>query len=208
MSGAWAGLIRPVDVGGQVMQGFQQGQQQAQQNKARAAAAALVRDPTNAAALEALASVDPGAAQQFQQQAHQQALTALEQHRDAIKTGAAIIRQINPKDQAGWTAALSAARQYGIDPAQMGIPESWEQGGAQYSQQLIGIANALDPQATNQGKDIPVAPGGAVLHRNPDGTTQWVVAPAESVPTQPLTDEQIQQLEGGQAGQPSPAPFR
>jgi ATP/maltotriose-dependent transcriptional regulator MalT len=50
-------------------QAFQQGQQTARQNKARAAMAALVKDPTNANALAALAEVDPSSAMEFRQAA-------------------------------------------------------------------------------------------------------------------------------------------
>jgi hypothetical protein len=57
-------MIAP-NVGGMIQQGIEKGQQQRQQNMAKGALAALVRDPTNQRALAALAQVDPERAMEF-----------------------------------------------------------------------------------------------------------------------------------------------
>jgi hypothetical protein len=196
-------MIAP-NVGGMIQQGIEQGQQARQQNMAKGAMAALVRDPTNQRALEALASVDPQAAMQFKQQQQQQAMSGLEQHRDAIKIGAQIIRQINPKDQPSWDAALSAARQYGIDPDSIGVPRQFQ---PQYVQQIVSLADALDPQRPQQDRIITPQPGGGAWSLSADGTLKPLIQPNDgSAPAgapAPLTDEQMRAMEGGQSAGPA-----
>lgn len=128
----------------------------------------------------------------------------LDQHRDAIKTGAAIIRQINPKDQAGWDQALAAAQQYGITPEEIGVPRQFD---ANYAQQIVALANALEPPKNPQL--VPFTPGGGVAAYDPsNGGVRVLVQPNEGgqvagspVNTpQVLTDEDMMKLEGGQSG--------
>lgn len=69
--------------------------------------------------------------------------SGLEQHRSAIKTGAAIIRQVKPQDQQTWDQALSALQQYGINPDAVGVPRQFDPA---YAQQIVQLADALDPQ--------------------------------------------------------------
>jgi hypothetical protein len=200
------GLQQGPNAGEQFAGAFQQGQERAKQNKGRAALAALVRDPNNQGALAALAEVDPQSAMQFREQQQKQAMAGLEQHREAIKIGAAIIRQVNPRDQAGWDQALNATRQYGIDPAALGVPPQFQ---PEYAQQIVSLADALDPQRAQQPRLVPFTQGGGVLQVNPDGTRNVLIqpnegnAPAGGLVAQPLTDEDIMRLEGGQSGAPA-----
>lgn len=153
-------------------QSFEHGQQTGQQNMARAAAAALVRDPSNQKALEALASVDPGAAQQFQQQRMEQAKAGLAEHQDNIIKGAEIIRQFQPKDQASYTAALNAAHMAGIDVSQ--APQQFD---PQYVAGIVHLADAFHPQQGQSPHFVPFQQGGGVLQVGPDGSTKMLVQP-------------------------------
>lgn len=193
----WALGLQQGNAGDAFAGSFKQGLADNRQNMARSAMAALVANPKNERALQALASVDPQAAQQFQQQQHQQTMQGLEQHRDNIVKGAQLIRQIQPKDDAGWQQVLAIAQQAGIDTRE--VPPHFDE---QYVKGVVQLADTFAPQAGAQGKDIPVPQGGAVLHVNPDRTSQWTVMPNGPTP-QPLTDEQIQQMEGGQSPQGS-----
>jgi hypothetical protein len=138
----WAlGLQQGPNAGEQFAQSFQQGQERARQNKARAAAAALVRDPNNQGALQALAEIDPQSAMQFREQQQKQALAGLEQHRDNILKGAQLIRQVQPKDQASWDQVRALATQMGIDVSE--VPPQFD---PQYANGLVSIADAFEPQ--------------------------------------------------------------
>jgi hypothetical protein len=104
----WNALFNAPNAGQAFSQAFQQGQQTSQQNTARSAMAALIQDPNNQKALHALASVDPQAAQQFQQQQIEHTHQQLQLHQENILRGAEIIRQMQPKDDASWQQALRA----------------------------------------------------------------------------------------------------
>jgi hypothetical protein len=129
--------------------GFQQGQHRARENKLRGAMAELARNPDNVKAYEVLAEADPQAAMQYKQQRIEQAKAGLQEYQGQLEVGAKIIRQVQPKDQAGWSQALAMAQQYGVDVSQ--IPQAWDQGGADYAQNLSGLANALFPEKQNEG---------------------------------------------------------
>lgn len=181
-------LFQAPNAGQAFSQAFQQGQQQRQQGMAKSAMAALVQDPTNQRALQALASVDPAAAQEFKQQQLEQAKVQLAQHQDSILKGAQIIRQVNPKDEAGWQQALSIAHQAGIDISQ--VPQHYD---PNYANGLVSLADAFKPQA-EQEKLIPYQAGGGVLRYDPrTQQTQQLVLPNDG--SQPA---------GAPAGAPQP----
>jgi hypothetical protein len=96
------GLQQGPNAGEAFANSFQQGQEQNRQNTARNAMAALVQDPNNQRALQALAQVDPQSAQQFQQQKLEMARQQMGQHYDNVLKGAQLIRQMQPKDDASW----------------------------------------------------------------------------------------------------------
>jgi hypothetical protein len=156
-------------------QGFQQGQQTARQNKLRSAMAELARNPDNVKAYEVLAEADPQAAMQYKQQRIEQAKAGLQEYQGQLEVGAKIIRQVQPKDQAGWNQALAMAQQYGVDVSQ--IPQAWDQGGADYAQNLSGLANALFPdkgeQEPSRMREYDIAIQRGMI---PAGTTypQWL----------------------------------
>lgn len=159
-------------------QAFQQGQATREQNMAKAAMAALVRDPNNEKALEALASVDPNAAQQFQHQRQQQAQQGLEQHRDAIVKGAEIIRQVGVKDQATLDQARAMAQQYGL-PLDA-VPTVWDEHASQYVTGMVKLADTFNPQPQHNGQMVPYVPGGGVARINPQtGQLETLVMPNE-----------------------------
>jgi hypothetical protein len=193
----WALGLQDGNAGDAFAGAFKQGQADNRANMARSAMAALVANPKNVRALQALASVDPQAAQQFQQQQQQAALAGLEQHRENIVKGAQIFRQFQVKDEPSYQQARQAAAQMGIDLSE--VPPTYNQ---QYVEGVVKLADTFAPQPGAQGKDIPVQQGGSVLHVNPDGTSRWTVMPAGDAP-QPLTDDQIRAMEGGQSPQGS-----
>lgn len=140
--------------------------------------------------------------QQDRQRQEQQAqMQQLEAHRENIIKGAQIFRQLGVKDEATYQQALQMAHQMGL-PLE-GVPPNYD---PNYVNGVVQIANTFAPQQAQQGKDIPVQAGGSVLHVNPDGSTKWTVMPNGDAPP-PLTDDQIRQMNGGQAGQPSPGGF-
>lgn len=139
-------LFAAPNAGASFAQGFQQGQQQRQSNLAKSAMAALVTDPTNQRALQALASVDPGAAEQFQQQRLSLVKQQLAQHQENILRGAQIIRELQPKDDASWQHALQVAAQAGVDVSQ--VPQHFD---PQYVNGIVSIADAFKPEQADPG---------------------------------------------------------
>lgn len=139
----WDMLAQYPNPGQAFSQAFQQGQQRAQEERKKQALAALVGNPDDPRALEALAQIDPATAMQFKQRQAEMAMGQVQQNREQIRIGAQIIRQAQPRDQAGWEQALNVARQYGIDPDKLGVPRQFDPG---YVQNIVGLADALDPK--------------------------------------------------------------
>jgi hypothetical protein len=186
----WALGLMQTNPGERFAQGLQQGMQQRQQNMAKAAMAALVKDPNNEKALETLASVDPQSAMQFKQQKLEMAKQQLGAHYDSVLKGGEIIRQVQPKDQASWDQALAMAQQAGIDISE--VPRVWDENTAKYAQQLSGLANAFKPQSSDSMKYIPLQPGGSVARVNPQtNQVEMVVVPnpGSQAPGSPAASE-------------------
>ena len=127
--------------GNAFMQAFQGGQQQRREGETQNALSKYAQDPNNPEAMQGLAKWNPQMALQLQQQKRQEAMRGLEAHRENIIMGAKIIRQIQPKDQAGWQQVLGMAQQVGIDLSE--VPQQFD---PQYAQGLVSVAEALDPQ--------------------------------------------------------------
>jgi hypothetical protein len=172
------------------------------ENTARNAMATLVQNPNDPKALSELAKVDPQTAMEFRKQQIEQVKAQLGQHHDNIIQGAQILRQFNPKDQASYTAALQAAQAAGIDISQ--VPQQYNE---QYVQGVIHIADALKPEGSTEVVVTPQPGAAAYMYDKAAGTTKQIVFPEGQGP-QPLSDDQVRQMMGGQAGSPSPAPFR
>jgi hypothetical protein len=121
-------MIAP-NVGGMIQQGIEKGQQQRQQNMAKGALAALVRDPTNQRALEALAQVDPQAAMQFKQQletGHSGRRGALRQ-RPRGRTGRRSSSTLRPASGSLWEAlAGTSAAAFHNNPGALRVPGSMQ----------------------------------------------------------------------------------
>ena len=145
MSVNWAlGLPPQQNPGEAFNQAYQAGTQRREEGMAKQAMATLVADPDNEQALQALAQANPQAAMQFRQQRQQQAMAGLESHRENIIKGAQLIRQVQPKDQAGWDQVRSLAQQMGIPLND--VPSTWDEQTAQYAQGLSALADTFSPQ--------------------------------------------------------------
>ena len=131
--------------GNAFMQAFQGGQQQRREGETQNALSKYAQDPNNPEAMQGLAKWNPQMALQLQQQKRQEAMRGLEAHRENIIMGAKIIRQIQPKDQAGWQQVLGMAQQVGIDLSE--VPQQFD---PQYAQGLVSVAEALAPQKSEQ----------------------------------------------------------
>ena len=187
--------------GEQFSQAFKQGQQTREQNMAKAAMAALVRDPSNANALSALAQVDPQSAMEFRKQQLEYTKAQLSQHQDSILKGAEIIRQVNPQDQPSYTQALMLAQQAGVDVSQ--VPQQYDK---TYVDGVVHLADALKPQSADNAHFITPQPGGGAYMYDPrTGGVSTIIQPNDGtqpvgspVGASPLTDEQIRAMKGGQ----------
>jgi hypothetical protein len=167
------GLQQGPNAGEAFANSFQQGQEQNRQNTARNAMAALVQDPNNQRALQALAQVDPQSAQQFQQQKLEMARQQMGQHYDSVLKGAQLIRQMKPHDDASWQQVLQTAHQAGIDISE--VPQHFD---PQYVQSVTGLADAFAPQAQHNPQLVPFAPGGGVAAFDPStGGVKMLVQP-------------------------------
>jgi hypothetical protein len=142
----WNALAAYPNMGEAFSNSFNQGLERNRENEARNAMAALVQNPENPQALAALAQIDPQTAMQFRQQQLEQHKTLLAEHQDSILKGAEILRQFNPQDQQGYSAALQAAQQAGIDISQ--VPQEYN---PQYVQGVIHIADAMKPGPQDPG---------------------------------------------------------
>lgn len=147
----------------------------------------------------------------------QQHRAALEQHRDKILTGAKIVRQFQPRDQATWDQARAAAAQLGIDVS--GIPAVWDQTAQQYAQGLIGIAEAMEkdvqaPSFIREADALGIPRNEAAqLWRQRQGTVvingvPHIMQAGDGQAPPVLTDEDILRMEGGQSGGGSTAIFQ
>lgn len=168
----WALGLQQGNSGDAFSGAFKQGMADNRQNMARSAMAALVANPKNTRALQALASIDPAAAQQFQQQQQQASIAGLDQHRDNIVKGAQLIRQMQPKDDAGWQQVLQVAHQAGIDVSE--VPPHFD---PQYVQGVVQLADTFAPQASDV-QYMPLQEGGSVAAINKrTNTANILVAP-------------------------------
>lgn len=141
---------------------FKEGQKTREQNMTKAAMSALVKDPNNANALAALAQVDPERAMEFRKQQLDYHKVQLSEHQDSILKGAEIIRQFNPQDQAGYSQALMAAQQAGIDVSQ--VPQQYDK---TYVDGVVHLADALKPQSSDNAHFITPQPGGGAYKYDP-----------------------------------------
>jgi hypothetical protein len=131
----------------------------------------------------------------------------VEQHRESIKVGAQILRQLNPQDQQGWDRALATAAQYGVNPDQIGVPRQFDPA---YAKNIIGLADALDPQrgeATTMQRDYEFLKG-----QDPQLADQFLRNRAEGSPIVAnngdgtMTIIPRSQIGGGQRTAPSAPP--
>lgn len=172
----WALGIMP-NAGEAFTQAFQQGQQTARQNRARAALAALAKDPNNTGALSALAESDPETAMQFRKQQLEYSKAQLAQHQDSILKGAQIVRELKPTDQASWDRARALAAQAGVDISQ--VPAQFD---PQYAQGVVHLADALDPKGRSEGftlspGQVRYGPNGQVIANGPPDKPRYYSVP-------------------------------
>lgn len=104
---------------------------------------------------------------------HQDAMSAVEAHRENIIKGAQLIRQLNPQDDASWQQALSMAQQAGIDIRE--VPQHYD---PQYAQGLVKLADTFAPEKQERGQLVPFTQGGGVARYNPQtGQMETLVIP-------------------------------
>jgi hypothetical protein len=131
--------------GNAFLQAYEGGRERRRESETQNALAKYAQNPDDPSAMEGLARFNPQMAIQLQERKRQEAMRGLEAHREKIVMGAKIVRQIQPKDDAGWQQVLQMAQQVGIDLAD--VPRNFDQ---QYVQGLISVADALDPQKEEQ----------------------------------------------------------
>lgn len=182
----WRLGVPTVDVGAQFQQGLEHGREQRRQNALLEAQRGLFANPDDPNALAAYGQVDPAAAMQYRTQRADQVRTeqqrVTDQHREQIRLGARIVRQINPTDQAGWDRARAAAQSLGVPLDE--VPAQFD---PNYVQQLLAAGQALDtpdrPQQpyrwrANSGDLMEVGPDGQprTVYDDPTDRIQWVRA--------------------------------
>lgn len=214
----WDMLAQYPNPGQAFSQAFQEGQKQAEERRAKEAIAALVGNPQDPKALETAARYDPKLVIDLRQQQAEASIKQVEQYRDQIKIGAQLVRQIQPKDQAGWEQVLNAARQYRINPDQLGVPRQFD---PSYVQSLVGLADALEPK--NQAQDPSfIREADALGIPRDEAARLWkqkqgmvvingiphMAVPGTDQPAPVLTDEDILRMKGGQSGGSSAGGFQ
>jgi hypothetical protein len=183
-------------------QAFQKGMQQNQQNTAHNALSALAQDPTNKAALAALAKADPELALKFQSQQTEALKAHVGAHQENIIKGAQILRQFNPTDQQSYTQALAAAQAAGVDISQ--VPQQYD---PTYVAGVIHVADALKPEAGTQDpgiiREFDIASQRGLV---PQGTTyeQYVQMRNPGMSTPVTIPYGAQVMQGGGAPAASP----
>lgn len=186
-------MIAP-NVGGMIQQGIEKGQQQRQQNMAKGALAALVRDPTNQRALAALAQVDPERAMEFRK-------TQL---------------QYGDKSHEEWTKIVAHAAKAATTPeawdatidqfVQMGHPEAAQLKG-KFSPALRqaymaqgGLDDSQDPQDPGMIREYEVARAKGLI--DPKLSYMQYMQTARPGMTSPVTIPYSAQVQAGGASAP------
>lgn len=139
----WNILMQSPDPGQAFVAGLETGRARREQEQGKAALNALFTNPNDPTALATYAQHDPRGAMAYRQQQQQAEQGGVEAHRDNILKGAQIVRQIQPKDEAGWQQVRAMAGQLGI-PLD-GVPETFDPA---YAQGLVAVADTFNPAAT------------------------------------------------------------
>jgi hypothetical protein len=153
--------------GNAFLQAYEGGRERRRESETQNALAKYAQNPDDPEALQGVIRNNPQLGMQLQERRQQQAMRGLEAHREKIVMGAKIVRQIQPKDDAGWQQVLQMAQQVGIDLAD--VPQQFD---PQYVQGLISVADALDPQSGDQGFTLGpgqarYGPGGQLVAKGP-----------------------------------------
>jgi hypothetical protein len=112
--------------------------------------------------------------QQDRQRQQQQEVTADQQR--LIVTGARIIEQVRPQDQAGWQQVIATARQLGLDVSQ--VPQQFDPA---YAQQVVQAAQAI-AEHTGQNPTTMQRNYEWLQQVNPDLAQQYIRNEAEGSP--------------------------
>jgi hypothetical protein len=138
--------IRHIDYAGSGMQAFQQGMQLGNQVASQNALSKYAENPNDPEAMTELMKRKPEMAMQLKQQQQAQQRAALEQRREDFLLGGQIFRQIQPKDEASYQAALQAYQRAGGNMAD--VPTQFD---PNYVQGVVSVADALKPVKQNEG---------------------------------------------------------
>ncbi len=144
------GLDRTPDFGNIVRKGMAEGRETSRQYRQDNALAALAQRPDDDQAMAELAGIDPEAAWKFGDRkaatakTEQEGIQAqLEARRDDIEKAARIIEAVGPQDAGGWATVRQEAQRYGIDLSE--VPEQWDETTRTYADNVVKIANKLNP---------------------------------------------------------------
>ena len=203
MTTANFGILQPVDVGGMFNQGLEQGRQQRIERETDNALRAYAQNPNDPNAVNALLRYNPRLGMQLQQQQREQQ----QRQQSQVQTGQALggdmqsFRQLAQTDPEQWNRIRPeverATRTVGQAAMWADDPQKWDQMVAQLSADYPDLAQyrgrfspelrarfiAEAGQMTQfmeqqQPRVQSVAPGGAIVAMDRDGTNQgYVVAP-------------------------------
>lgn len=154
----WNALMAYPNAGQSFASAFQAGQEQ---NRQRALEQRQMQQQDQARAF------------QMQRMQSDDAMKALDAHRENILKGAQLIRQFQPKDDAGWQQLLMVAQQAGIDTSE--VPPHYD---PQYIEGVVHLADTFAPEKTQgtalqqnydflSGKDPKLAD--SYLHNQAEG---------------------------------------
>lgn len=214
MSVDWSIGQPRVDVGQQFQAGLEHGRVVQQQQQRQNALRTLAANPNDPGAQNALLAVDPATSLQLrdqhmqeQQFSHQQALAALQQHRDRINFAGELMDQHPVKDQASYSAVLGAMRQAGYDISD--IPQNYDPSYVAGVQQAHSSLQRMEPGYTVvQGATRFRGDGSVEARGNPEPDTVVPITAGGSYMVRHV-DPQTGQTHlfgsngvGGQGGQP------
>lgn len=174
-------LMAPVQMDG-FANAFKEGRKARDENIAKAAYAALVRDPNNQKAFEALANVRPDLAEQIQQRRQQAAQEQIKEYQGTIQSAAEMAANLQarnpgaPKEQiyGAVRQGLIQMRAHGADQ----IPE-------QFSENHWNLISSLSkPPQEPRGRIVTPQPGAGAWMLNDDGSIRELIKPNDG--SQPM----------------------
>lgn len=138
--GGYNSFFERNNAGDSIQRGFEAGQAERKQRMQENALAQYATNPNDPGAVNALAKVDPRLAIQVGERQQRRQTELSEQSRANVLRGAQIIRQVQPKDQAGWDQALATAQAAGIDIST--VPRQFD---PNFATNMVNLADTFEP---------------------------------------------------------------